>query len=268
MKALTFAALLSAGVLAAQAPPPAKSAPAKTAPKAPAKTGVAAKAAPRPSASLMNPASLRAVAPPLYRVKFTTTHGDFVVEVHRDWAPIGADRFYNLVRNRFFNDSAFFRYVPGFIVQWGLPASAAVAKVWENANLKDDPVTKSNRKGTITFATAGPNTRTTQLFINLRDNAGLDGQGFAPFGEVTEGMDIVTGLYSGYGEQPDQDRLRTQGKPYLDRAFPKLDLIKSTTIIFPEAPAPAPKKAAPVTKKTGAAPAPSKSAPPPPAAKK
>ena len=140
----------------------------------------------------MNPAALKAVAPALYRVKFTTTKGDFVVEVHKEWAPIGADRFYNLVRNRFFTDAAFFRVVPNFIVQFGMPASPAVNAVWEKASIKDDPVKQSNKRGTLVFATAGPNTRTTQFFINLKDNgASLDGQGFAPFGTVTEGMEIV-----------------------------------------------------------------------------
>lgn len=188
-------------------------------------------------------------APDLYRVKFVTTHGDFVVEVHRDWAPIGADRFYRLVRNHFFTNAAFFRYVPNFVVQFGLPANPAVAKVWQNARIKDDPVTQSNKMGTVVFATAGPNTRTTQLFINLKDNGpSLDSQGFAPFGTVTEGMDVVQGLYSGYGERPDQDMITREGKAYLDKNFPKLDSIKSATVIFPEQPAPAPKKAAPAKK--------------------
>jgi len=190
---------------------------------------------------LMNPAALTARAPDLYRAKFATTHGDFVVEVHRDWAPLGADRFYNLVRNRFFTDAAFFRFVPGFIVQFGIPADPKIAAVWQNANIKDDPVKQSNKKGTLTFATAGPNTRTTQLFINLNDNGGLDGQGFAAFGTVSEGMDVVAGIYSGYGEAPDQGRIQAQGKAYLDKNFPKLDTIKSATIVFPEATA-APKK--------------------------
>jgi peptidyl-prolyl cis-trans isomerase A (cyclophilin A) len=260
MKAL-IVALLTMAVAAAQTPPVTKAAP-KAATKAPAKaptkapgTGVATKAAPRPNA-LLNPAALRAVAPPLYRVKVTTTKGDFVVEVHRDWSPLGADRFYNLVKNRFFNDAAFFRVVPNFMVQWGIPANPTIAKAWDNANIKDEPVTKSNRKGYITFAkTDMPNTRSTQVFINYRDNAFLDSQGFSPFGEVTEGMEVVTGIYPGYGETPDQGRITKEGKVYTDKNFPKLDLIKSTTIIFPEAAtppaAPAKKAPAPATK-TGA----------------
>ncbi len=194
----------------AQAPPP-----------APAAT---------PAPNLMNPSTLKAQAPDLYRVKFATTHGDFVVEVHRAWAPLGADRFYNLVVNNFFTDAAFFRYVPGFIVQFGLPANPAIGRVWQTANIKDDPVKHSNTRGTLTFATAGPNTRTTQLFINLNDNGPLDGQGFAAFGSVTSGMSVVEGLYSGYGEKPDQGRITAQGKAYIDQNFPKLDSIKSATV--------------------------------------
>ena len=204
----------------AQAPPPAP----------------AAGAAP----NLMNPSTLKATAPDLYRVKFTTTHGDFVVEVHRAWAPIGADRFYNLVVNNFFTDAAFFRYVPNFIVQFGLPANPAIGRVWQTANIKDDPVKHGNTKGTLVFATAGPNTRTTQFFINFADNTPLDAQGFAAFGQVVSGMNIAEGLYSGYGEKPDQGAITAQGKAYLDKNFPKIDSIKSTTI--EEAPAAGGKK--------------------------
>src|SRR5262245_21197541 len=190
MKAFWILAI-SVTALLAQTPP--AKAPAKTTTPA-AKTGApaaktGAPAAPRPN-PLLNPAALRARCPDLLRVKFTTTKGDFVVEVQRDWAPIGADRFYNLVRNRFFNNVAFFRYVPGFIVQFGMDPEPAVGKVLQNANIKDDPVTHGNKKGTLVFATAGPNTRTTQFFVNLADNSrGLDAQGFAAFGEVTEGME-------------------------------------------------------------------------------
>jgi peptidyl-prolyl cis-trans isomerase A (cyclophilin A) len=188
----------------------------------------------------MNPATLKATAPDLYRVKFATTHGDFVVEVHRAWAPLGADRFYNLVVNNFFTDAAFFRYVPNFIVQFGLPANPAIGRVWQSANIKDDPVKHGNTKGTLVFATAGPNTRTTQFFINFADNTPLDAQGFAAFGSVVSGMNIVEGLYSGYGEKPEQGLITTQGKAYLDKNFPKMDSIKSATI--EEAPAAGGKK--------------------------
>jgi peptidyl-prolyl cis-trans isomerase A (cyclophilin A) len=191
----------------------------------------------------MNPASLHAKAPELYKAQFTTTRGDFVVEVHRDWAPLGADRFYNLVKNGYFTNAAFFRVVPNFIVQFGLNANPAVNKVWMNANIKDDPVMGSNKRGTLVFATAGPNTRTTQLFINFGDNAGLDRQGFAPFGTVTDGMDVVDKIYPGYGERPDQQRITEEGKAYLDKNFPMLDSIKAARILPAEpAAAPADKK--------------------------
>ncbi|MGD0500317.1 MAG: peptidylprolyl isomerase [Bryobacteraceae bacterium] len=184
------------------------------------------------SSALMNPAALNEPAPAIYRAKFATTAGDFTVEVTRAWAPLGADRFYNLVKNDFFTDAAFFRYVPGFIVQWGIPADPKVAAAWRSAHISDDPFNKSNARGTVTFATAGPFTRTTQLFINLRDNSSLDPQGFTPFGAVIDGMDVVQRLYSGYGEKPDQASIQNQGKAYLDKKFPKLDTIKSATILL------------------------------------
>ncbi len=186
--------------------------------------------------ALLHPASLNAKAPDVYQVRFTTTKGDFVVQITRAWAPLGADRFYNLVKHGFFNDAAFFRVVPGFIIQFGIGPDPAVNAAWENASIKDDPVTQSNLKGTITFAqTQVPNSRSTQLFINLADNPGLDhsGQGFMPFGKVTSGMDVVLKLYSGYGERPDQDSITKQGKAYLDKNFPNIDTIKSATIIAP-----------------------------------
>jgi peptidyl-prolyl cis-trans isomerase A (cyclophilin A) len=209
MKALILL-LVSGSVMLAQAPPPAPAA--------------------APAPNLMNPSTLKAQAPDLYRVKFATTHGDIVIEVHRAWAPLGADRFYNLVVNNFFTDAAFFRYVPNFIVQFGLPANPAIGRVWQSANIKDDPVKHGNTKGTLVFATAGPNTRTTQLFINFADNTPLDAQGFAAFGQVVSGMNIAEGLYSGYGEKPDQGAITSQGKAYLDKNFPKIDSIKSATI--------------------------------------
>jgi peptidyl-prolyl cis-trans isomerase A (cyclophilin A) len=184
-------------------------------------------------ASLMNPASLKAKAPDNFKALFNTTRGDFTVEVHRAWAPLGADRFFNLVANGFFTNAAFFRVVVTprpFIVQFGLNASPALNKVWKDANIKDDPVKESNKRGTLVFATAGPNTRTTQLFINLNDNSPLDGQGFAPFGTVVEGMDVVDKIYPGYAEGPDQGRITMEGKAYLDKSFPKLDSIKSAKV--------------------------------------
>jgi len=185
--------------------------------------------------ALLHPETLTEKAPEVFDVKFDTTRGDFTVQVNRKWAPLGADRFYNLVQHGFFTGAAFFRVVPGFIVQFGLSPDPAVNRAWRSANIKDDPVTQSNKRGTITFATAGPNTRTTQLFINFGDNSGLDRQGFAPFGLVTSGMDVVDKIYSGYGQQPDQGAITTQGMAYLQKNFPNLDSIKSATVV----PAPA-----------------------------
>ena len=181
--------------------------------------------------ALLHPETLKAQAPAEFDVKFVTTRGDFTVHVTRAWAPLGADRFYNLVRHHFFTDAAFFRVVPGFVVQFGLNPSPQVNKAWQNANIKDDPVTQSNKPGYLTFATAGPNTRTTQLFINLGNNTFLDGQGFAPFGNITEGMEVVTQIFSGYGESPNQGMITDQGKTYLDKNFPKLDSVKSASVV-------------------------------------
>jgi peptidyl-prolyl cis-trans isomerase A (cyclophilin A) len=217
------ASLLAATAMQSQAP---------AAHKAPAsKTAATAQ---RPS--LLNPASLTAKAPAEFKARFTTSAGDFVVEVHRDWAPLGADRFYNLVRRGFFTNASFFRVVPGFVVQFGLSANPAINRVWDEAKIHDDPVKQSNTRGRLVFATAGPNTRTTQLFINFGDNARLDGMGFAPFGEVVEG------IYSGYGEQPRQDLITSQGDAYISQNFPKIDKIKLARIVAP-APAAAPAKA-------------------------
>ena len=219
--------LVLAGVAVAQTPAPkAAPAPAKA---APAKAKAAAP-------DLLNPSTLKARAPETYRVKFTTTKGDVILDITRAWAPIGADRFYNLVRAGFFTNMTFFRVVPRFIVQFGISPRPDVAKAWFRANLADDPVKQSNKRGTITFATAGPNTRTTQLFINFSDNAGLDSQGFSPFGQVVEGMDVVDKIYAGYGEQPDQGRLQSEGKAYTDKSFPMLDKILTAMIV----PVPAP----------------------------
>ena len=219
----------------------------------PAPTKSAAPAAKAPAANpLLHPETLKARAPDNFKVKFATTHGDIVVAVHRDWSPIGADRFYNLVKYNFFTNAAFFRIVPGFIVQFGMAADPKVGAAWQNATIKDDPgrPANSNKKATLVFATSGPATRTTQLFINLRDNnsgpGSLDAQGFTSFGEVTEGMDVVTGLYAGYGEKPEQSHITAEGKAYLDKNFPKLDSIKSAVILPADgaAPAAAPAKAA------------------------
>jgi peptidyl-prolyl cis-trans isomerase A (cyclophilin A) len=188
------------------------------------------KKAARPKPDLLNPASWNATAPAAFQAKFTTTKGAFVVQVNRAWAPLGADRFYNLVRAGFYTDAAFFRVISGFMAQFGISAQPEVSQAWTPAKIPDDPVTQSNTRGRITFATAGPNTRTTQLFINFGDNSRLDNLGFAPFGEVTEGMEVVDQIYAGYGEQPDQSSIRSQGKAYLDASFPMLDRILSATL--------------------------------------
>jgi peptidyl-prolyl cis-trans isomerase A (cyclophilin A) len=186
--------------------------------------------------NLGNPAALNAQAPAIYKVKFDTSKGTFVVEVHRDWAPNGADRFYNLVRNGFYDNDRFFRVISGFMVQFGINGDPKISAVWEDANIPDDPVKQSNQVGFITFATRGPNTRTTQVFINYADNRALDRQGFSPFGRVVSGMDVVSALYSDYGEGaprgagPDQQRIQKEGNTYLMRSFPKLDYIKKAAI--------------------------------------
>jgi len=175
-------------------------------------------------------------------VKLDTTKGEVIVDVTRASSPRGADRFYNLVKSGFFTDASFFRYHPGFIVQFGMPADPKVGRAWNNATILDDPLKHSNTAGTVVFANGGANTRTTQLFINLADNGrGLDPPaqvGFSPFGEVVQGMDVVQKLYSGYGEipsqggsGPDPNRIGAEGKAYLDKNFPKLDSIKTATIV-------------------------------------
>jgi len=185
---------------------------------------------------LSDPASLNEQAPAVYKAKFDTSKGTFVIEVHRDWAPNGADRFYNLVKNGFYNDARFFRVLDGFMVQFGINGDPKISAVWQDANIKDDAVKQSNARGTVTFATAGPNTRTTQVFINFGDNAGLDGQGFSPFGKVVSGMDVADSLFGGYGEGspkghgPNQGIVQSLGNAYLGKAFPKLDFIKKATI--------------------------------------
>jgi peptidyl-prolyl cis-trans isomerase A (cyclophilin A) len=169
------------------------------------------------------------------KIKFETTKGDFTIEVTPEWAPLGAARFAELVGSGFYDGAKFFRVLPGFVVQFGLPADPKTAP--KVTNLQDDPVTQTNAKGTITFATAGPGTRTSQVFINLVDNKRLDGMGFAPFGKVVEGFDIVEKLYAGYGEAapygsgPDQGRIRISGNSYLDASFPKMDGITKASVV-------------------------------------
>jgi cyclophilin family peptidyl-prolyl cis-trans isomerase len=174
------------------------------------------------------PAAPAAEAPAV-RVRLETSKGPVVMEVHKEWAPVGAERFLELVKAGFYDGARFFRVVPNFVVQFGLAANPAVTKKWDKP-IQDDPVLRTNRGGSVSFATAGPNTRTTQVFINLRTNQTLDGQGFAPFAQVVEGMEVVEKLYSGYGEQPDQDAITRQGNKYLAAKFPNLDYIKTAKI--------------------------------------
>jgi peptidyl-prolyl cis-trans isomerase A (cyclophilin A) len=193
-------------------------------------------APPAPAGSFDNPAALTATAPDTFKAEFVTTKGNFTVEVTRSLSPNGADRFYNLVRSGFFSDVAFFRVIPGFMCQFGIHGDPAVAAKWREANIPDDAVKGSNTRGAITFATAGPGTRTSQLFINFGDNVNLDGQGFSPFGKVTDGMDVVDKINSEYGEGapngrgPDQGRIQNEGNTYLKKEFPNLDYIKSASV--------------------------------------
>jgi len=187
--------------------------------------------------SELDPARATERAPEVFAARFTTTQGDFVIEVHRSWAPLGADRFFNLARIGFFDDTRFFRVVEGFMVQFGIPGDPVVAAKWRGTGIPDDPVTQSNLRGFVTFAMAGPNSRTTQIFIDYNNHPRLDASGFAPFGKVVKGMEVVDALYKGYGEGapeghgPNQERIQTEGNPYLDSEFPKLDRILKTEIL-------------------------------------
>lgn len=192
--------------------------------------------APEKAPETQKPAAEKAAEPAkedaskIFKVRFETSKGPFVMEVHRDWAPIGAARFEELIKAKYYDGARFFRVVPNFVIQFGLAASPAMTKKWDKP-IKDDPVSRTNRTGSVAFATMGPNTRTAQLFINLATNQSLDSQGFAPFAQVTEGMDAVQKLYSGYGEQPDQEAITKRGNAYLTAKFPKLDYIKTATIV-------------------------------------
>jgi peptidyl-prolyl cis-trans isomerase A (cyclophilin A) len=187
--------------------------------------------------SFTDPAKLTEKAPETFKTQFDTTKGKFIIEVTRSLSPNGADRFYNLVSSGYFKDVAFFRVVPGFMCQFGIHGDPNVSAKWRAAAIADDPVKGSNTRGTITFATAGPNTRTTQLFINFGNNINLDGMGFSPFGKVTEGMDVVGKINGEYGDGPPsgpgpvQGRVQAEGNAYLKKDFPNLDYIKSATIV-------------------------------------
>lgn len=187
---------------------------------------------------LLKPDQLNETAPAKFQVKFETSKGDFTVEVIRNWSPNGADRFYNLVKNGYYNDCRFFRVVENFMVQFGISGDPKLNAALNRATIPDDKVNQSNIRGYITYAKSGlPNSRTTQVFISFKDNSFLDGQGFSPFGKVMKGMDVVDALYSQYGDAPkgpDQGRLQAEGNAYLEKSFPKLDYIKTATIV-PEA---------------------------------
>jgi peptidyl-prolyl cis-trans isomerase A (cyclophilin A) len=188
-------------------------------------------------AKLRTPSSFTEKAPETFKAKFDTSQGAFTIDVHRAWAPLGADRFFNLVKNGFYDDCRFFRVLDGFMAQIGMNGNPAIQSAWANSTIQDDPVKQSNKRGFVTFAKSQlPNSRSTQIFINYRDNGNLDRLAFAPFGEVTSGMEVVDKLYSGYGEGapsgkgPEQGKILAQGNAYLTKDFPKLDYVKKATI--------------------------------------
>ena len=201
--------------------------------------------------SLLKPSLLKEQAPDTYQVKFETTRGDFTITVTRAWAPLGSDRFYNLVKHHYFDNARAFRVIPGFVAQFGISAYPPVTRAWRDAKIKDDPRSQSNKRGTIVFATSGPNTRTTQLFINFKDNTSLDSMGFTPFGVVdADGMKVVEMFYDQYGDTAgmDQDNIENQGEKYLAAKWPKLDTIKRAYLIGAAATAPAKPAAKPAPK--------------------
>ena len=186
---------------------------------------------------LLTPDALTATAPDTFQAQFETSKGDFVIEVHRAWSPNGADRFYNLVSNGYYDDVRFFRVIAGFMAQFGIHGDSAVSAAWREQKIADDPVVASNTRGFVSYAMAGPHTRTTQIFINFADNSRLDGMGFSPFGQVVEGMEVVDQLYSGYGEGapsgrgPNQGLIQFRGNGYLNKDFPRLDHVEKATIV-------------------------------------
>ena len=235
MRRLFLASSLALGAVAlvsaqTSTPKPAAKPPATTPPK----TAAPAAAAPKAPNRLLNPAALTAKAPDMFKVKFDTTKGPVVILLHRDWAPKGVDRFYNMTRNGYFTGVRFFRVIPNFMAQFGISGDPAVSEAWEKAKLADDPPNmKSNVRGILTYGTTGqPNSRGTQLFINYKDNSYLDKQGFVPIGEVVEGMELVDMLYADYGAAPqnEQGTLVSQGNKYMASKYPKLDYIKTAVI--------------------------------------
>lgn len=198
-----------------------------------AKTAAPQEPVAEPDAKLLAPEKANEQAPDSYKVKFTTTKGEFLVEAHRDWSPLGVDRFYNLVKIGFFNDVAFFRVVDGFVVQFGIHGHPKVAGAWRNANIQDEPVKEGNKRGRLVFAKGGPNTRSTQFFINFKDNGSLDKMGFPAFAEVVSGMDVVEAINKEYGDEPSQHQgeITRFGNPWLKEHYPKLDFIKSAELV-------------------------------------
>lgn len=184
-----------------------------------------------PNPALKDPSLADEQAPAEFLVRLNTSKGEALVQIHRNWSPQGADRLYNLIRIGYFKHIAFFRVLPGFIVQFGLHGDPGITRVWSNANIPDEPVKHSNKRGTLTYAKAGPNTRSVQFFINYADNPSLDGLGFSPLGEVAAGMETLDAIYSGYGESPNQGAIQVQGNEYLKASFPNLDYILSAEIV-------------------------------------
>ncbi len=230
-----LASYVSLGLAACADPPATEDAePVELAPERPARP--AAPSTPTPSAGLLNPPAQDMRAPDEYVAELETPEGTIQIEVHRDWAPRGADRFYTLIRLGYYDDVAFFRVVSGFMAQVGIHGEPSVNAVWRPRRIQDDPVVQSNTRGMVSFATSGPNSRTTQFFINFVDNSRLDGMGFSPFGKVLD-MTPVDALYSGYGEGaprgrgPDQGRMQSVGNSYLRASFPELDYITSARIV-------------------------------------
>lgn len=189
----------------------------------------------QPKTDSATPAKLEH-APDVYKVKVETSKGDFVVQINKEWAPLGAERLFQLVQSGFYDQARFFRVLPGFMVQFGINADPKTSALWQNMTIPDDPVKQSNTRGRLTFAKRGPGTRTTQVFINYADNSRLNADGFAPLGEVVSGMEVVDKIYSGYGEGypggngPRQDLMQTQGNAYLELNFPRLDYIKKASL--------------------------------------
>jgi peptidyl-prolyl cis-trans isomerase A (cyclophilin A) len=239
VRSLTLIGVTSGVILAASTAGLAQSQPT---PKPATPTTTAKPSQPKPTAkpagpgtaanpALKYPAKLKEVAPATYKASFDTSVGVVVIEVTRAWAPRGADRFYNLVKNGYFNGCRFFRVVPTFMVQFGINGDPTIQSAWANADIPDDPVTQTNKRGFITFASRGPNTRTTQVFINFGDNTGLDRQGFAPFGQVISGMEVIDKINAEHGQRPDQGRIQKEGNRYLTKEFPTLDYIKKAAIV-------------------------------------